>query len=256
MAVRVAGGLRRWYEAGMIPGGRAWCCVLLVVAAAVPISACGDDPPNGSSGSGGTSAGAATSGSSSAGGSKSGEGHAGGSGASSNGGGGSPGSSGTAGTAVGGSAGSAGVGGSATAGHHCDGGKVLKFPDEVFVDFGGPMSNCDGYMPSADGITTAPVLDVLSIDLPSPLTPGTPFGFSVLVTAAAADGSNTIEFWGASEACGSAKEKLYEGVMKKGILCVELKAKTSHTVLLMAEKGAGSRGTTDIAFCPGGSCAP
>lgn len=128
------------------------------------------------------------------------------------------------------------------------------FPDEVFSDFGGPMSNCNSYVPGAPGITAGPELSVRDIELATPLSAGQPYAFSIKVTTAPPDNSNTIELWSADEKCGAAKEKLYEGVMKVGILCVELNPTANHTRLLMAWKGEGTRGSTDIAICPGGSC--
>jgi hypothetical protein len=134
------------------------------------------------------------------------------------------------------------------------GGDVLVFPDEVFSDFGGPMSNCNTYEPGAPGITPGTELSVRDIELATPLAANQPYAFSIKVTTAPPDNSNTIELWSADEKCGAAKEKLYEGVMKVGILCVELKPTAAHTRLLMAWKGEGTRGSTDIAICPGGSC--
>jgi hypothetical protein len=134
------------------------------------------------------------------------------------------------------------------------GGDVLVFPDEVFSDFGGPMSNCNNYVPGAPGIAAGTELSVRDIELATPLTAGQPYAFSIKVTSAPPDNSNTIELWSADEKCGVGKEKLYEGVMKVGILCVELKPTASHTRLLMAWRGEGTRGSTDIAICPGGSC--
>ncbi len=134
------------------------------------------------------------------------------------------------------------------------GGDVLVFPNDVFADFGGPMSNCLTYVPGAPGITAGTELSVRDIELATPLTANQPYAFSIKVTSAPPDNSNTIELWSADEKCGAAKEKLYEGVMKVGILCVPLEPTASHTRLLMAWKGEGTRGSTDIAICPGGSC--
>jgi hypothetical protein len=161
----------------------------------------------------------------------------------------------------GGNAGTGGAGGSAGAavtGQHCLGGPVLKFPEEVFSELGsGPMSSClqYKYLPAGSGI--APGASVYSIELPSPATPGTPYAFSIKVTAAPTVKPNALELWGADEKCGAATEKLYSGIMKAGILCVTLEPTASHSRLLMAWVGdSGTRGSTDIAICPGGSCAP
>lgn len=154
-----------------------------------------------------------------------------------------------------GSGGGGGSGGSApVVGAHCMGGDVLVFPDEVFSDFGGPMSNCNNYKTGATGIQPGPELSVRDIELATPLTANQPYAFSLKVTLAPDDDSNTIEIWSADEKCGVGQEKLYEGVFKVGILCMELKPTANHSRLLMAWKGNGSQGSTDIAICPGGSC--
>jgi hypothetical protein len=154
-----------------------------------------------------------------------------------------------------GSGGAAGGGGSApVVGQHCMGGDVLVFPNEVFSDFGGPMSNCLHYETGATGIQFGPELSVRDIELATPLSANQPYAFSLKVTLAPDDNSNTIEIWSADEKCGVGQEKLYEGVLKVGILCMELEPTVNHSRLLMAWKGEGSRGSTDIAICPGGSC--
>lgn len=165
------------------------------------------------------------------------------------------GGSGQAGGSSGGGGASQGGGGTGpVVGAHCMGGDVLVFPNEVFSDFGGPMSNCLGYKTGATGIQPGPELSVRDIELATPLTANQPYAFSLKVTLAPGDKSNTIEIWSADEKCGVGQEKLYEGVFEMGILCMELKPTANHSRLLMAWKGEGSQGSTDIAICPGGSC--
>ncbi len=237
-------------------GGRASRSLALVVTIGLPISACGNDDRGkpgsaGSSGSAGAAgaggSGSSTAGSAAGGNSSAGSSHAGSSAAGS--------SAAGSGQSGGGSGYGGSAGGSApVVGEHCMGGDVLVFPDEVFADFGGPMSNCLNYKTGATGIQPGPELSVRDIELATPLTANQPYAFSLKITLAPDDDSNTIEIWSADEKCGVGQEKLYEGVFKVGILCMDLKPTANHSRLLMAWKGEGSRGSTDIAICPGGSC--
>lgn len=248
----------------MLSRGCALRAMTLSAIWGLPISACGTDPVahhQGGAGvsgsvnssvagvSGSSAAGTATGGSSTA-------GSAGQAGSTSAGGSMAGSSQSNAGSAAGGSAGETAGGGASVLGGHCMGGAVLVYPDEVFSDFGGPMTNCNQYTPGAPGITAGTELSVRDIELATPLAAGEAYAFSIKVTTAPPDNSNTIELWSADDKCGAAKEKLYEGVMKVGILCVELAPTAGHTRLLMAWKGEGTRGSTDIAICPGGACAP
>ncbi len=247
----------------MTSGGPALRAVVLVVIVGLPVAACGNEAGGsrataGAGGAAGSSVAAGGSGSSTAGKAAGGSSNSAGSNTAASGTGGSHAAgSGSGGTSPSGGSGDGGgnTGGSApVVGAHCMGGDVLVFPDEVFSDFGGPMSNCNNYVPGAPGITAGTELSVRDIELATPLAAGQPYAFSIKVTTAPPDNSNTIELWSADEKCGAAKEKLYAGVMQVGIRCVELKPTAGHTRLLMAWKGEGTRGSTDIAICPGGSC--
>ena len=232
---------------------------LLAIAGVPSMFACSSEPSDssggGAAGAAGSTSSAGASASGASAGGENGGGTQGGAGAS----GGTTAGANSGGASLGGASGAGGMSGGGRGsemGKHCSGGPVLKFPEEVFSDFGGPMSSCLNYTTSSTGVQPGTELSVYDIELASPLTADQPYAFSVKVTLADAEKEQTIELWSADDKCGLGQEKLWEGPMKLGISCAELMPTANHSRLLMAWKGEGSRGTTDIALCPDGSCQP
>ena len=118
------------------------------------------------------------------------------------------------------------------------------------MEAGGPMSNCYGYDVTALGLSSDEQVFIRNIALEAPLTAGQTMAFSIEHIA----GNATTEFWGTSEECGVAAERLATAeAMAPNILCVELSGSADHSHLLMVwREGGGRHGYVTV--CPAGSC--